>query len=234
VLSALRGEPLARAIAAQPPHERDQFVDVLLGTGDAPSGDDPAVMKDPELIASIPSGVAAVADAILKARIGPDDVVVDVGSGAGRVALLVHLLTGAHAVGLEIQADLVDFARRRAAALRIDGGVHFVHGDAREGALPVGSVYYLYLPFVGRSMDRALERLAAVAQRQAIAVCALGVELRVPWLRTLDDSSLWLSVQESGAAEGEGPGRTRRPVPTLPSLAWVADERQRASSARMP
>ena len=39
------------------------------------------------------------------------DVFVDVGSGLGRAAALVHLMTGARAIGLEVQPALVAAAR---------------------------------------------------------------------------------------------------------------------------
>lgn len=217
-----RGEALAAAIATHAPLERDRYVDALLGLGAQPTEDDASVAEDPELIRCVASGVSAIADAILKAGVGPGDVFVDVGAGCGRVAMLVHLLTGARAIGLEIQAALVELGAARAAALGLEG-VEMRRGDAREAELPDGTVVYLYLPFVGRSLERVLGKLEAMAGRRGIAVCALGVELRrQPWLRPVDDTSLWMTVHESVVA-GVAP---RRPAAaTLPSLACVAEER---------
>lgn len=50
---------------------------------------------------------------------GPD-VVVDVGGGLGRAAALLHLLTGAAVVGLEIQPRLVLGWRNLAARLMVE------------------------------------------------------------------------------------------------------------------
>lgn len=216
-----RGEELAHAIALQPPVDRDRFVDALLGLEDRPADDEACVGDDPELIRCVASGVSAIADAVLKAGVGPDDVFLDLGAGCGRVAMLVHLLTGARAIGLEIQEGLVAFGRERAAALALDD-VDLRRGDAREDELPAATVVYLYLPFVGRSLARVLARLEEQARRAPLIVCALGVELRREgWLRAVDDSSLWMTVHES---VGRGPPRVRRPPP-LPSLACVAEER---------
>jgi hypothetical protein len=216
-----RGEELARAIAGRAPVERDHHVDVLLGLEARPAVDEACVGDDPELIRCVASGVSAIADAVLKAGVGPDDVFLDLGAGCGRVAMLVHLLTGARAVGLEIQPGLVAFGRERADALGLDG-VELHVGDARVDALPAATVVYLYLPFVGRSLARVLARLEEQARRAPLLVCALGVELRrESWLRSRDDSSLWLTVHESVTS---GPPRSRS-APPLPSLFWVAEER---------
>lgn len=218
-----RGEELARAIAEQPPAERDRFVDELLGLDGRPAVDDACVGDDPELIRCVASGVSAVADAVLKAGVGPGDLFLDVGAGCGRVAMLAHLLTGARAMGLEIQPTLVAFGRDRADRLGLEG-VELRVGDARRDALPDATVVYLYLPFVGRSLSMVLARLRDMARRAPLIVCALGVELRHErWLRALDESSLWMTVHQSVES---GPPPPRRP-PALPSLTWVAEERRR-------
>lgn len=226
MVPVLRGEALARAIAARPPRERDAFVDALLGLDGAPSRDEPCVDGDPELIRCVPSGVSAIADAVVRAAIGPDDVFLDLGAGCGRVAAVVHLLTGARAVGIEIQEGLVAFGRRRLEALGLRDGVELRDGDAREVALPAASVVYLYLPFVGSALARVLRRLEEQARRAPLAVCALGVELgREEWLRPVGDGSLWLTVHEGGGAD-----RASRTAPSWPSLRAIADERARPAA----
>ena len=214
---------LARAIAAEAPVDRDRFVDRLLGLEDRPAHDEPCVGDDPELIRCVASGVSAVADAVLMAGVGPDDTFLDLGAGCGRVAMLVHLLTGARSVGIEIQPGLVDFGRRRAEALGLDG-VDLRRGDAREDALPEATVVYLYLPFVGRSLARVVARLEERARRAPLIVCALGVELRrEAWLRPVDDTSLWMTVHEGVAHPRRAGSPRQRPV--VASLRCVAEER---------
>ena len=45
-------------------------------------------------------------------------------------------------------------------------------GDARTCALVEGSVYYLYIPFTGAVLDAVLDRIARVAARRPVTVCA--------------------------------------------------------------
>ncbi len=68
------------------------------------------------------------------AGIGPGMKVLDIGSGAGDVALLAAELVGLHGrvVGVDIHPALVETARRRAAGR---ANVAFVAGDIREVAL---------------------------------------------------------------------------------------------------
>ena len=141
------------------------------------------------------SGVAAVVRALAAVPVVRDDVVIDLGSGLGRVPILAALLTGATARGVEIQSALVERARACAASVGVD--VRFDAADARDAAIDDGTVFYLYTPFVGPVLDAVLERLRAIASQRAIVVCALGFEIRRSWLaaRALDD--FWLTVYDS-------------------------------------
>jgi hypothetical protein len=126
----------------------------------------------------------------------PDDAFVDLGSGLGRVAILAHLLSGARALGVEIQEPLVHGARARCAALALDA-VSFVHGNTADLELD-GSVFFLYAPFNGELLTRTVRRIEAVARRRAIVVCAVGFELRdVPWLAPRATSSPLLTLYDS-------------------------------------
>jgi hypothetical protein len=107
----------------------------------------------------------------------------------------VHLLTGATAVGLELEPTLVDAARRHAEALGLTG-VTYVHGDARQ-SMPEGTVYYLYLPFTGAALDAAMTCLEAATRRRAVGVCTLGLDLsRWPWLRARESSDFWTCIYD--------------------------------------
>ena len=199
----LRGEALLEWIAAHPPARRDAAVEALLGIGRA--ADAAAEMPlGAEGIGYVPSGVAAIVRAIVEAPIGAPDLVLDVGSGLGKVALLVHLACGARVRGLELQRELVVAARQRARALGIAvGAVTFEEGDASASALSdEAGVVYLYLPFTGATLAAFTERLREAALRRPRVVCALGVELAgAQWLVKRPSESFWLSVYDAGGRD---------------------------------
>ncbi|WP_163997238.1 class I SAM-dependent methyltransferase [Pyxidicoccus caerfyrddinensis] len=188
----LRGDALAALLESLPPAERDAWVERLLGLTSAPATEHTG---HGELIGHHASGVGALLQLIRDVPIRTTDIFVDVGSGLGKATLLVHLLTGATAVGLELEPALVDAARLRAEDLGLTG-VTYVHGDARQ-SVPEGTVYYLYLPFTGAALDEAMARLEAATRGRAVVVCTLGLELsRWPWLRARESSDFWTCIYD--------------------------------------
>jgi len=206
----LRGAQLLELLASQPPDQRDLFCEQLLGVAHAP-------LVAPELAGDLidyhPSGVDPIVRAVLEVPLTPDDVLVDLGAGLGKVVMLANLLSGAPARGLEVQPELVAAARERAEALALTG-VRFEAADVRAADLSGGSVFFLYLPFVGAALERAMRTLYGVASHKAIVLCALGVDLaRFEWLVPREPSSFWLSVYDSRVQ-----GVRARPPPVQSSL----------------
>jgi SAM-dependent methyltransferase len=103
----------------------------------------------------------------------PSDVFYDIGSGLGQVPLLVHLLAGVRAVGVEIEPAYCRVARAAAAALGLSG-VSFVQGDARQAAYGQGTVFYLFTPFVGEMLQAVLDRLCAQTRGRVVTLCSYG------------------------------------------------------------
>jgi len=191
----LRGSALLAQIERREEARRDGWVEALLGI-DAPI--ERAAIADRELIAYQPSGVGAVLALIRDVPIGAGDVFVDIGSGLGKVTMLVHLLTGARALGLERDAALVARARERAKAFGLAGGVSYAHGDARD-AVPEGSVYFMYAPVTGSALERVMARLDTATRGRAVAVCTLGLDLaRFRWLSERASDDLFVSVYDRG------------------------------------
>jgi SAM-dependent methyltransferase len=186
--------PLLDWLASLPADARDEALERRLGIRDAFVGASPA---GDHLLPYHPSGVAPIVHAALDVPITPDDVVIDLGSGAGKVILLTRLLTGATARGVELQAPLVDRARRSARDLGID--VSFIEADARTADVEDGTVFYLYTPFTGPVLAEVLVRLHAIATRRAIVLCALGVDLArlAPWLTPRPLDAFWLTLYDS-------------------------------------
>src|SRR5262249_53521494 len=155
---ALRGAALLDLLRAVPLLDRDAWVDELLGIEPPPS-DIPDLPRGS--VPYLPCGVDEIVAMVREAPVGPQDELVDLGAGLGRVVLLVHLLSGARARGVEIQAPLVDLARARCAELAL-AAVSFVHGDAADCELD-GSIFFLYAPFGGDVLARVVRRLEGVA-----------------------------------------------------------------------
>src|SRR4029078_9775031 len=88
------------ALLRVPPTERDAWLDLVLRLGELPD-DGPALPRD--CVPYLPCPVDALLRIVDQAPVRASDVFVDVGSGLGRAAALVHLLTGAATIGLEIQ-----------------------------------------------------------------------------------------------------------------------------------
>jgi SAM-dependent methyltransferase len=186
------------AIDGVPPGARDAWVDRVLGLGPPPD-DGPALPRG--CVPYLPCAVQALLRLADEAPLRADDVLVDIGAGVGRAAALLHLVTGACAVGLEVQPALVTAARDLVARLRLPR-VSFVEGDAAAltGALAAGTVFLLYCPFSGERLARTLAALEAVARTRAIRVCA--VDLPLPpcaWLEEALAPSPELAIHRSRA-----------------------------------
>ncbi len=209
-LGGLRGAELLGWLAERAPEDRDAALEELLGI----RGHPPQDPVGEERMGYMPAAIAPVVRAVLDAPIGPGDVFVDLGSGLGKIALAVHLLTGARALGIDLQADLVAQARARAADLALPG-VEFRAEDALDADLGDASVVFLYLPFTGRVLAGVMGRLEAVARRRDLVVCALGLDLRgFGWLAERPSDEFWLSIYDSRI-----PGATPRAAARSPLAA---------------
>ena len=88
----------------------------------------------------------AVVQAMLKlARVSPDDVVYDLGSGDGRIVILAAQEYGARGVGIELEPTLVDTARQVAREGAVEHRVRFVEGDFFTTDISEASVVTLSL-----------------------------------------------------------------------------------------
>ena len=144
----------------------------------------------------LPCGVDQILAMLRDVPVRESDELVDLGSGLGRVAILVNLLSGARARGVEIQEHLVWRARAACEALALPN-VSFIHADAAETELD-GSIFFLYAPFNGRMLTAVIGRLEDVARRRSIVVSTVDLELRgVAWLRQRASANVSLSVYDS-------------------------------------
>jgi SAM-dependent methyltransferase len=186
-----------------PPAKRDAWVDRAFALDELP--DDRALPAG--CVPYLPCPVDTIVRAVERAAVGPADVFVDIGSGLGRVTTLVHLLTGASAVGIEVQPHLV--ARSRALAERLDlPRVSVLEGDAdrRVGDVTIGTVFFLYCPFSGARLERVLDEIGAIAATHLIRVCAVDLPLPArPWLEPVGQLTDGLAVLRSAPPRRQQP-----------------------------
>ncbi|MET0410124.1 MAG: hypothetical protein ABW217_02455 [Polyangiaceae bacterium] len=163
------------ALASIAAAERDAWVDRVLGLAELPS-DGPELPRG--CVPYLPCSVERLLRLLERADVQPSDVFVDVGAGVGRAAALAHLVTGAGAIGIEIQSELVRQARELAARLNA-ARIAVLEGDAAERVRHVtsGSVFFLYCPFSGARLERVLNDLESIARARAIRVCCADLPL---------------------------------------------------------
>jgi methyltransferase family protein len=207
----LRGADLLGWLEEHPAAERDKAIELALGIESSPA--QKPLGKD--RMGYMPAGIAPIVRTVLDAPIGPNDVFVDLGSGLGKVAMAVHLLTGARAIGIELQPDLAARARAEASYLGLKG-VTFLEGDALNADVDDATVVFLYLPFTGDVLAGVMARLEAVARRRDLVICSLGLDLRgFDWIVERPSEEFWLSIYDTRI-----PGAAPRPA--QPPLALAA------------
>lgn len=136
---------LALAACAAPNYGDEQFR-LLMAT----------VGKD---IMWVPSKVDIVHKMLDAAQLQPSDVVYDLGSGDGIIAIEAARRYGVRAVGIEYNADLVALAQRNAQRAGLQGRVGFKQGDVFVEDFSEATVVTLYMgeSFNARLMPKLLK-----------------------------------------------------------------------------
>jgi protein-L-isoaspartate O-methyltransferase len=95
------------------------------------------------------------------AQTRPGDLVVDLGSGDGRIVIAAAQKFGARGLGIELDAGLVEKSRANAARAGVAGRVSFVQGDVLTADISAASVVTVYLlpGLINRLQPRFLQRL---------------------------------------------------------------------------
>jgi protein-L-isoaspartate O-methyltransferase len=129
----------------------------------------------------------AVLPEIFAGRIGPDDVLVDVGCGKGRV-INWWLSRGLRnrMYGIELDPEVAAATRRR---LRRFGNVTIITGDATSSVPDDATLLYMYNPFDAAAVARLKENLTERFARHGITVLYWNLE----WLAAFQDDPRWTS-----------------------------------------
>lgn len=196
---ASRGAPakIFRDTIERIPHDqRDAWVDEVLGL-DGLTDDGPELPAG--CVPYLPTSVNTLLRVVDHAEVRASDVFVDVGSGVGRAMALVHFLTGAVSIGLEIQSGLARASRDLSERLNAPR-VTVIEGDAIRLSeyLPGGTVFFLYCPFTGVALQKVLGSLESIASVRPIRVCCVHMPLLAcSWLTPLSVPSEEIVVYRS-------------------------------------
>jgi len=94
------------------------------------------------------------------ANVGPNDYVIDLGSGDGRIVIVAAKRFGARGLGVEIVPDLVRQSRENARKAGVEARAEFREQDLFETDLSKASVVTLYLlPEVNLQLRPRLQKL---------------------------------------------------------------------------
>jgi hypothetical protein len=93
------------------------------------------------------------------AATGPGDVVIDLGSGDGRIVIAAAQKFGARGIGIELDSRLVEKSRENARVAEVADRVSFIEGDVLATDISQASVVTVYLlPFlIDKLQPRFLE-----------------------------------------------------------------------------
>ena len=93
----------------------------------------------------VPSPESAVAEMLRYARVGPQDFIIDLGSGDGRIVRTAAKVFGARGFGVEIKENLVKLANDEAKKEGISDRVKFVKQDLFKTDISQATVLTMYL-----------------------------------------------------------------------------------------
>src|SRR6266498_5803376 len=111
------------------------FVAGVSGCARVPGVEVPDVRTPPEVVTEI----------LRLARVGPDDVVYDLGSGDGRIVIAAARDFGARGVGIELDPDLVAEAEKNTRRERVTERTQFFLQDIFAADIREATVVVLYL-----------------------------------------------------------------------------------------
>ena len=104
----------------------------------------PQVGQSGKDVVWVPTPEALVERMLRMARVGPKDVVIDLGSGDGRTVIAAGKL-GARAMGIEYNPDMVDLSIKNAEKAGMGDKVKFIKADIFESDFSEATVITMYL-----------------------------------------------------------------------------------------
>jgi len=179
-------------LSGQPQNGRDDLDRLLDGIFeiDEPS---PNRLSETEMVQYEPTPARLILELIDQARFNAHDVFYDLGSGLGRVVLLVNLLCKIRAKGIEVDPALHTQATATAQALGLQTAA-FICADARTADFSDGTIFFLFTPFKGQLFRTVLLKLRQQAETKPIEIFSRGAcsfwLAAQPWLKRIGSQPL--------------------------------------------
>lgn len=151
------------------PDDLDELLDCILADWPALEY---APRQEKELIHYEPVPARVVLEMIDLLDLNENHVFYDIGSGLGRVNMLVSMLTDAVSVGVEIDRSLTDRAEQIAAGVGLPCPPKYICSDAHAADTTDGTVFFLFTPFVGSTLVDFVEKI--LAENTGAFVCSYG------------------------------------------------------------
>lgn len=147
-----------------------------------------------------PTPASVVLELTERIQFSKKDIFCDLGSGLGKVTMLVHLLTQVQPIGVEYQSVFCDYAERQARGLGLTD-ISYLNLDARNVDYTDVTVFFFFNPFGGLIFDAVLEKLRKEAEKREIMLCSYGSSSQplseLAWLEELppvSDDEMILAV----------------------------------------
>jgi len=112
------------------------------------------------IVPYVPTPLLVVQKMLEVAKVQPDDVVYDLGSGDGRIVIMAAQKFGAHAVGVELNSDLYAKSSERIRKLGLQDRAQILHENMFEVNVRHATVVTLYL------LTAVNERLRPMLERE--------------------------------------------------------------------
>jgi tRNA/tmRNA/rRNA uracil-C5-methylase (TrmA/RlmC/RlmD family) len=128
---------------------------------------------EPEMVYYQKTPARIVFELVEKSHFMKEDVFFDLGSGLGQAAILVNLLAGITAKGIEIEPAFCDYAKDCAAALNLSN-VTFINVDARKADYSEGTIFFMFTPFNGEILQEVLAILRKESLLRKIKIITYG------------------------------------------------------------
>jgi SAM-dependent methyltransferase len=120
---------------------------------------EPTVGMSGKDVVWVPTPAETVEKMLDLAKVTPRDVVMDLGSGDGRM-VIAAARRGARAIGVEFNPDMVEHARRRAQEAGVSERATFLQGDMYEADISKATVLALFL--LPNNLEKLVDKFLAL------------------------------------------------------------------------